>query len=334
MKSKLTLPLISDRSKAPGEGWYHLVPKGEFPHRESGVIQVVDAEALTAMLNRFNAEASAPGFRGLLVDQEHFSYDTNKSSEAYGWVREVANRANGLWGRIEWTPLGQAAVEGRQYKSLSPVWFPRDLETLGEKRARPTRLDAVGLTNMPNLQGMIPLSNRAPDDAAAETKVPAEQGALAEIGTALGLSGEAGVTEFLAAVSDLKAKLADFESKFKALTESSADEAVSSLKNRYTPEVVASVRAQVIADREAGMHIVKALAQRVSVPPPLHNRAMAGNPGQHPGGQPWENSSFEARFKEAKTAVNALMNRKGMPYKEALRAVRAERPHLFRREED
>lgn len=326
MKSRATLPLIANRTQAPGEGWFQLVPKGEFKHPESGLTQVLDDAAMEAMANRFAAEASAPGFRGLLVDQDHFSYDLTKSSEAYGWVREVANRENGLWGRIEWTPKGQAAIDGREYKSISPAWLPRDVEDLGGRRVRPIRLDTVGMTNTPNLQGMIPLANRTA--MAGEPKSAAGSGVPPKVAAALGISAKAGVEEFIHAISDLKAKLADGESKLVALSESVADEAVAPLKNRFAPELIASLRGQLIANRDAALPILRELSRRASVPAPMHNRALAG----HPGGAPGEDN--EARYQEAKKAIVALMNRRGVSYKEAFKAVRAEKPHLFNSRED
>jgi hypothetical protein len=138
--------------------WVHLVPFGEFRHGGSGKLQVLDERAHQSIDQRFQQEAARPNFAGLLVDQEHWSYDLDKSSESFGWVKELERRGDGIWGRIEFTDSGANAVANRRYKFVSPVFDP--LESLGEDRLRPLRLDSVGLTNNPGLKGMVPLANR------------------------------------------------------------------------------------------------------------------------------------------------------------------------------
>ena len=64
------------------DGWAHIMPFGEFPHAETGVIQVLDTEALEAIEDNFTAKSKAQNFPGLLVDFDHFSMDTDKPSEA------------------------------------------------------------------------------------------------------------------------------------------------------------------------------------------------------------------------------------------------------------
>ena len=143
----------------PADGWIQLVPLGEFAH-PSGVIQVLDREAVQAMANTFATQRREPGFSGLLFDYDHFSADPDKPSAAAAWIDDVAVRADGLYGRPRWTSDGRAAVEGGEYRFVSPV-FPRENgERLGNHRLRPRQLLSVALTNAPNLRGMAPLSNR------------------------------------------------------------------------------------------------------------------------------------------------------------------------------
>lgn len=157
------MPTTSNPIGTAGDGFVHLVPLGEFHHPESGKLQVIDGRAVEAILHNFKVEATKPRFAGLLVDQDHFSYDLDKSSESYGWVKELAKGADGIWGRIEFSDLGEQAVKNRRYKFVSPVF--NQFESLDAKRVRPLRLDSVGLTNNPNLKGMEPLANRKPGDA-------------------------------------------------------------------------------------------------------------------------------------------------------------------------
>src|ERR1051326_5815864 len=149
----LIMPLLSNRAGSlPADGWFHLVPLGRFPH-SSGKTQLIDEPAIDAMVNAFQPR--------LLVDQEHWSYDTTRSSEAFGWVEAVEKRADGLWGKIDWSDLGQAAIANTRYRFISPVWLSSDTRKLPDDAVRPLRLDSLGLTNSPNLRGMVPLWNRA-----------------------------------------------------------------------------------------------------------------------------------------------------------------------------
>jgi hypothetical protein len=160
-----TLILNRDTFELPGDGWYQVAPLGEFPHRPSGVIQVVDKDACDAMANAFTEQAKQANFAGLLIDFDHFSLDDKLKSEAAGWITELQNRDDGLWAKIRWSDLGQESVKGGRYRFLSPVWSQRDCVDLGDGRLRPVRLLNAAVTNDPNLKGMVPLSNRNLGDA-------------------------------------------------------------------------------------------------------------------------------------------------------------------------
>jgi len=155
-----TLILNRDTFEMPADGWYQIAPLGEFPHRPSGVVQVVDKAACDAMANAFREEAGKPNFAGLLIDFDHFSLDDKLKSEAAGWISELENRDAGLWAKIRWSDVGEECVKGGRYRFISPVWSQRDCEDLGNGRLRPVKLLNAAVTNDPNLKGMVPLSNR------------------------------------------------------------------------------------------------------------------------------------------------------------------------------
>jgi hypothetical protein len=161
-----TLILNRDGFQMPADGWYQIAPLGEFAHAQAGLVQVVDAEACAAMVNRFRADARGANFAGLLVDFDHFSLDGEKRSEAAGWITDLDNRDGGLFARIRWSDVGEDAVKGGRYRFLSPVWARGDCVDLGNGRVRPVRLLNAAVTNDPNLKGMRPLSNSAATAAA------------------------------------------------------------------------------------------------------------------------------------------------------------------------
>jgi phage I-like protein len=89
------------------DGWIHVTPVGEFPHHV-GFVQVIDRRACDLMADDFAKRRKEEGdrFAGLLVDYDHFSLDTEKPSEAAGWLTEHEARDDGLWGRVRWTDAG------------------------------------------------------------------------------------------------------------------------------------------------------------------------------------------------------------------------------------
>lgn len=149
-------------------GWFQLVPKGVFKiqRKEGGktVIyeQVVDDTAVTRMAEAFaNRQATNSAYK-LLIDFEHFSHDTEKSSSAAAWVNKVEARADGLWAQADWSDEGEAAIKNRRYRYLSPVWLPSQVESLGPQRVRPIAVNDAGLTNKPNLGAALqPFWNRS-----------------------------------------------------------------------------------------------------------------------------------------------------------------------------
>jgi hypothetical protein len=147
----------------PG-GWIHIAPFGEHPH-SCGVIQLIDRKACDAMVSAFEARREKEGevFAGVLLDYDHFSMDTDKPSEAAGWIVELVTRDDGLWGKVRWTDTGLKAVEGGRYRLVSAV-FPRveELEVVDAKlnKRRPLELRSCALTNEPNIKGGKPIANR------------------------------------------------------------------------------------------------------------------------------------------------------------------------------
>ncbi len=141
-------------------GWFHLLPFGEFEHPESDRIQVIDRPAVENIVTRFRREQQRPNSGGLLVDQDHFSYDLNQATTARGWLKDMEIRPDGLWVLIELTDIGESEIKNRRYKFLSAVFLPGDLESLGGNRVRPRRLDSAGFTNRPRMKELSPMVNR------------------------------------------------------------------------------------------------------------------------------------------------------------------------------
>lgn len=140
--------------------WNILVPTGEYPH-PSGVTQVIDDRAVTAMADSFDP------VNGVHVDRDHYSDMTDEQREkvkevlgdsgydfpssALAWVMEVRPTAKGLEGVISPTALENNDLVDGAYKFLSPVFLKADCEEVGPGRVRPMRLAKLAATNENNI---------------------------------------------------------------------------------------------------------------------------------------------------------------------------------------
>ena len=63
-------------------GWIHIVPKGELPNREAGLVQVLDEPAFDAILANIAADRARLGDRwpGVYAGKEHFIYNDEQDS--------------------------------------------------------------------------------------------------------------------------------------------------------------------------------------------------------------------------------------------------------------
>ena len=151
--------MIAQPFTLPDDGWFQISAIGDFPHATTGLVQVIDADAVSAIVQKFSEEATKPNFPGVLVDWDHASLDLDKPTEAAGWIMALEQRPDGLWGQVRWSDRGAEAVRGGRYRFMSPVWRQEDCLALGEKKVRPLRLFNCALTNDPNIKGMLPLAN-------------------------------------------------------------------------------------------------------------------------------------------------------------------------------
>lgn len=344
-------PLFNREGQLPADGWFHLVPRGEYPNTTDDgrkVMQVLDDAAFEAMLKNFEPK--------LLIDQEHFSHDTDKSSEAFGWIAELQKRADGIWGRVEWTDIGDAAVKNRRYRFLSPTW--RQLQVLGNgERVRPLHLLDVGLTNQPNIRGMVPLSNRndefrrtdAADSNNNKTNAPMKQ-----IAVKLGLAAEASEESILTAVTALQNRAADAEKTLGTVTTER-----DTLKNRVTALDAEQIDQELDArgveetkrtrlvpvltamrnreERVAFLDEVIGTPEEIGKPPAtepetgsgkpalLRNRAGTPKPASKPGTQ----MSEQERAGKIESEVQDYKLKNRCTYEQAHHAVRLQKPELF-----
>ncbi len=204
--------ILNREFKHPADGWYQIEPKGVHPNQEAGVTQIIDDEATRTIVNRFNTDAAANKLRHgseMLIDHEHFSDQADQETRAYGWLQELQNRDDGIYGRIRWTTTGQAAVDGGDYRFFSTEYLQDEMKVLNGgkmKRMRPLRLDGLSLTNGNNNRGQKPITNREQEfrraNPADNNPQPKKQ-TMKTIATRLGLSAEASEESVLEAVNKI-----------------------------------------------------------------------------------------------------------------------------------
>jgi phage I-like protein len=248
METDILTPFLNRAGQFDPADWFQLVPKGSFPiSRKEGeavrtYIQVVDDQAVSRIAAAFaNRRAASPSYR-MLVDFEHFSHDTTKSSAAACWVTDMEARADGVWAKGEWSDEGEAAIKNRRYRYLSPVWFPKQTQRIDATRFRPIEVNDAGLTNKPVLGAALqPFWNRADETfqgREAETTT-ADKNHMQKIIALLGLAATATEDEIVSKVQAFKNRIAELEPFQGRLT--TLQDQHTALKNRHDSLLTASV---------------------------------------------------------------------------------------------
>lgn len=180
----IAIAINAQGSGNPGEQWVHLLPQGAFTGRDGrGPWTIPDPAAFISATARRQSQA-------LPVDYEHqtdYATQNGQPAPAAGWIKELAPRADGIWGRIEWTAKAAAHLASREYRFISPVFNYHP--TTGEA----TALLRAGLTNVPNLE--LTALARAQHGAAMDE--------IDELRQLLGLDEEAKLSDIVTGVRSL-----------------------------------------------------------------------------------------------------------------------------------
>lgn len=168
---------------APGDvpEWIHLLPAGTFRGVDGrGPYTLADPSAvITASMTAGK----------LPIDENHatdLAAPQGRPSPARGWIVELQARADGIWGRVEWTEVGRSLVAERAYRGISPAIYSEP----NKDGRRVVQLLRASLVNEPNLR-LATLHSRSNDmdfltRARAALGLPAdatEDAVLAALGT-------------------------------------------------------------------------------------------------------------------------------------------------------
>lgn len=195
--------------------WVHLVPAGTFSGQDGRGPYRLDA---AAVLSSFKAGDKLP------IDENHAidkAATSGQPSPARGWIVELQERDNGIWGRVEWTASGRQLMADKAYRGTSPaIRVERETgRVIGVARA--------SLVNDPNLQ-LTSLHNRSHSSMD-----------IAKLREALGLSADASEAAILAALGKQKTDLATHQAQAASIAKAlgladgaTGDQVVTELQSR------------------------------------------------------------------------------------------------------
>ena len=224
--SHISLSALELPSLGEVPDWVHLVPKGNFGARDGrGPWRYDNAHSLIT--------ASFAARKRIHIDLNHSTETAAKmglDAPAVGYVTEMEERADGIWGKVDWTRRGRELLSDRAYWGISPViQFDK---TTGDVHA----VARAALTNDPALAELTPLSTEETQEmflqnvakmlglgedaseedviAALKTKLDGKSegdegreslAALSSVAAALGLEGEADAATLVTTAKALKA---------------------------------------------------------------------------------------------------------------------------------
>lgn len=137
-----TTALALNTSQADVPDWIQLTPPGPKVSGRDGRRWALNAAD-------YVVAAFAQNAADLPVDFEHATQIKGAKGEAapaVGWIKELEARNGAIWGRVDWTEAGHAAVASKGYRYVSPVF------TYGRRNGEIQRMVSAGLTNQPNLE--------------------------------------------------------------------------------------------------------------------------------------------------------------------------------------
>lgn len=145
------------RSLGSAEGgapeWVHLLPLGEVAARDGRRWLLDNPDAVVA--------AFEVGGIDLPIDYMHQNDKPPAQGgpvPAAGWIKELAARQDGIWGRVEWTARAAEMIGAKEYRFLSPVilFDPKSSAVLSLKGAALVHSPALSLTALASEQADDP----------------------------------------------------------------------------------------------------------------------------------------------------------------------------------
>ncbi|UFZ05466.1 phage protease [Bradyrhizobium ontarionense] len=162
------------------------------PIGQGGVVATIDGRGPYRVRDaaKLAADALALHAGRIPIDENHatdLAAPEGRPAPARGWATELEVRADGIYGRVEWSKPGAALMEERAYRFISPV-------LIHDKAGTVLDLPRASLTNTPNLRGMAALNATQENDP---------MDLLAKLLELLGMPADAGAESALTKVKSM-----------------------------------------------------------------------------------------------------------------------------------
>jgi phage I-like protein len=135
--------------------WIQVAKPGEFKGHPAGSFNL-DATTFADIVRNFRATQN----RRIAIDFEHASEQPPTTGSiptigapAQGWILDLQQRAEGLFGLVEWLPLAADYIKSGAYKFFSPAIRFDAVDRVTGKNIG-ARMTSGALTNKPFLDGM------------------------------------------------------------------------------------------------------------------------------------------------------------------------------------
>ena len=318
---------------------YGLYPGGEqITGRDGKPVKkatiVLDEKSTDKIMEAFRAAVSVPGCPGILVDQDHFSCDTDKPTTALAWAKEIRRAEDGsLWTRWEFTAKGKELYEGKMLVNRSPVMLLDEVEGwrgMG-KAFTPYALESIGMTNKPYFKDLSPLAAaREVNNNKGETMDP-------KILEKLGLAEGATLDDVLAAIQALKDKEAAATATATDATKKQ-EAAEAKCRGLQCDAFIATHKAQIADEakfREAYLKAPEATEAafglfRTAEPPKAPAARISARDAKTPTTTAGTDAAMQAKIAARQNAVNAYMTaHPGSTHASAWMACRLADPETF-----
>lgn len=184
-------------------------PPAEIQLFPMGTVQGRDGRGPWSLVDQAHAEAviaatrAMVGPQDMMIDYDHqavFAVGPGKGgqAEAAGWLPldSLVAKADGIWGRPNWTSAAAAKLADKAYRYLSP-YFGSDKES-----GRLTRIFNVGLVNQPAIRE---IAAAASIDLNPDSETQGNTAPMKTVLKALGLKEDATEAEACASIAALTA---------------------------------------------------------------------------------------------------------------------------------
>lgn len=132
------------------DGWVELAPYGDWPN--SGGLQRFTREDAETIVNEFKTLRNLPqrmlGLPWYIGHPDHARFaDKYKDQRAYGRIKDLEVRDQGLFANVKWSEAGRALLESEAFHGHSVNWRVKKEGAVW----RPVSLKSVGFTNDPQI---------------------------------------------------------------------------------------------------------------------------------------------------------------------------------------